>query len=365
MNSQTVHHQRKAPRGSARRRPRWEWLLLFPLLLSAPIRAADSAPRAEALLKGVENRLGEYPSFTAAFEVEDRKLPKPLGIYTVKADYDNGKILFLVEYPQRDNKKAAFLFRDETVTIFDDADEYEVKVVDLQTALGQISPIVFDPRTIGLSDLQSLAASITACLSLDGRADEYRVETVSEGDSGQNSYAVTVVSSSPIGKVEKTYQIQEPSFRVEKVRFRTEKGDLTIEVDNQYDDKISPVLPSVSTMLRTDSGTVDVDKTIKVTGFQKKLFRDDHFSEKSMNIKHNAQFTSYGLAQASGYWDAENGTIIGRLSAPPQPKSKRPWKMDRYFWIKTVCWTGSLVILVILILRAKRWWNKNGLKVIN
>ncbi|MBO7723420.1 MAG: hypothetical protein J6S27_06495, partial [Thermoguttaceae bacterium] len=61
----------------------------------------------------------------------------------------------------------------------------------------------------------------------------------------------------------------EPSFRVEKVRFRTEKGDLTIEVDNQYDDKISPILPSVSTMLRTDSGTVDVDKTIKVTGFQK------------------------------------------------------------------------------------------------
>ena len=361
-----MDNSRETRRGSALRG--WLWgvyLLLFPSFITAAVSFADDTPQAEALLKGVEKRLSEYSSFTVTFEVEDRMLPRAQGKYTVTADYDNGKILFLVEYPEGTYpKKTAFLFRNEWVSIYDDRLP-NVQVRPWQYAVGIGAPILFDPRTIGFSDLQSLGASITACLSLDGRAEEYRVETIA-GDDFQESqesqepresqqakeqrYAVTVKSDSPIGKVEKTYQIQEPSFRVEKVRFRNEQGDLTIEVDNQYDDEISPILPSVSKMLRIDNGTVDVDKTITVKSFSQKQFDDDHFTSESIPFKPNTPFLD-------DRWDSINKKIADSLALLAQ---RQKLKMDRYFWIKTVFGTASFAILVILLFRVKRWWKENG-----
>ena len=383
-----MNNSHKTRRGKALR----GWLLgttflLFSLFLTMAASFADDTLQAEALLKGVEKRLSKYSSFTVTFEVVDKKLPKALGNYTVTADYDDGKILFLVEYPEFDlpnrrdpgvgmekhfvrhpeldspHRTMALLFRDERVWIYDNWLP-KVQIRDWQIAVGNSALILFDPRTIGFSDLQSLGASITACLSLDGRAEEYRVEAIT-GDNSQEPqqskekrYAVTVKNDSPIGKVEKTYQIQEPSFRVEKIRFRNEKGDLTIEVDNQYDDEISPILPSVSKMLRMDDGEVDCDKTIKVISFSKKRFRDSHFTPKSIPIEHNTPFSDEVLGKTIGYWDSNKKIMVDHLIMPPRPKE--PLKMDRNFWLKVLCGTGSLVILVILLFRAKHWWRENG-----
>lgn len=340
---------------------------LFLFILLAAFSAAgfgdESAMTAEeqhtkgmALLRGVEKKLSGKGSFHVEFELEDRLRSDETRRYTASADYSDEGILFLVEWPDY-GEKCSYLYHEGEVMTYS-TNETDVKVFDAHMAFAQRRPILFNPRTIGLSEFPFMGREIIGpALSLDGRAESITVEKLPDEGRSESAYAVTVHSTAPIGKTRKTYTITEPSFHIEKVFFTNESGDFTIEVDNRYDPSVSDLIPAVNKAYRVDTEIVDTDKTLTVKSVENKRFPKDHFTPKSMNIKHNTTFTDYRINRTTGYWHAGRQEIVDHWTDPKEIDAPPPSipSRNRGPFLRSCCAIGSLVILVILIVRMKRY----------
>ena len=344
-------------------------VVLFLLLCAWAAAAAglggDGTPSAEeqqirgtALLRGVKKKLSAVDSFHVEMEFEDRLNSDQTRRYLASADCSDAGTLFLVEWPDYGEKRS-YLYREGEVMIYSEK-EANLKIFDAQAAFTQRGPILFDPRTIGLSDYPAPRGNFERALSLDGRAESITVEERPGGNRPENAFDVTVHSSSPIGKTRKTYTVGEPSFHVEKLHFINEKEDFVYDVENQYDPSVSDLVPAVSRTYRVEFDSVIADRTITVKRFEKKSFPKDYFEPKSMKIKHNTTFTDYRIDRIVGYWHAGRQELIDHWTDPEEINNPRPEipRRDRGLLFRFCCGIGSLVILVILILRAKRRMEK-------
>ncbi|MBQ6620160.1 MAG: hypothetical protein IJH68_08455 [Thermoguttaceae bacterium] len=342
-------------------------VVLFLLLWAAAAAGlgGDGTPSAEeqltrgtALLRGVKKKLSAVDSFHVEMEFEDRLSSDQTRRYLASADCSDAGTLFLVEWPDY-GEKHSYLYREGEVMIYSEK-EANLKIFDAETAVAQRGPILFDPRVIGLSDYLVLGGNIERALSLDGRAESITVEERPGGNRPESVFDVTVHSSSPIGKTRKTYTVGEPSFHVERVHFINEKEDFVYDVENQYDPSVSDLIPAVSKAYRVDTDIVAVDMTITVKRFEKKSFPKDYFEPKSMKIQHNTTFSDYRIHKTIGYWHAGRQELIDHWTDPEEINNPRPEipRRDRGLLFRFCCGIGSLVILVILILRAKRRMEK-------
>ena len=342
-------------------------VVLFLLLWAAAAAGlgGDGTPSAEeqltrgtALLRGVKKKLSAVDSFHVEMEFEDRLSSDQTRRYLASADCSDAGTLFLVEWPDY-GEKHSYLYREGEVMIYSEK-EANLKIFDAETAVAQRGPILFDPRVIGLSDYLVLGGNIERALSLDGRAESITVEERPGGNRPESVFDVTVHSSSPIGKTRKTYTVGEPSFHVERVHFINEKEDFVYDVENQYDPSVSDLIPAVSKAYRVDTDIVAVDMTITVKRFEKKSFPKDYFEPKSMKIQHNTTFSDSRIHKTIGYWHAGRQELIDHWTDPEEINNPRPEipRRDRGLLFRFCCGIGSLVILVILILRAKRRMEK-------
>ena len=200
------------------------------------------------------------------------------------------------------------------------------------------------------------------------RPGQFNEEKVEDGPDGQSRYSIVYTEDAEFfgGEILNSYLVQEPSFRVESRIFKTMAGDaepnLYTEIQNHYDDKISKVLPSVSTAFRKQHGELIIDSTTNLIEFTEKTFPDDYFSPKSMDLEMNSTFTDYRIHQITGYWNGHEivdhwtdpnaaADAITEDAAAQSPPS-------RYLWFRLACGIGSVLILIILFARMGRL--KNG-----
>ncbi|MBR2586577.1 MAG: hypothetical protein IKE64_14225 [Thermoguttaceae bacterium] len=341
-------------------------LLAVAAAFLTPCGARGDEEKAKELLRGVEKKLNAVDSFSVKFEYIDRMVQEPgMQRCLITADFDHGKMLFHLDWPEG-NVKMSCLYRDGEVMTYKEGQK-DVKVMDVQKARGTFYTPIYDPRIIGLTDVKHVGDSISLALYLQ-RPGHFEAEKIEDGPDGQSRYRIVYTEESEFfkGEISNSYLVQEPSFRVESRIFKTIAGDaepnLYTEIQNQYDDKISKVLPSVSTILRTQHGDLIFDSTTNLLEFAEKKFPDDYFSPKSMDLEMNSTFTDYRIHKITGYWNgheivdhwtdpnAAADTITEDAAAESPP--------SRYLWFRVVCGIGSVLILLILFARMGRL--KNG-----
>ncbi|MBR2584240.1 MAG: hypothetical protein IKE64_02245, partial [Thermoguttaceae bacterium] len=125
----------------------WFFLIIAAVLLSAA-RTNGDEEKAKALLLGVEQKLNKIESFHAEFEIDDTVQPMPMRHCEVSADYDHGKILFLLQWPQCEQKMSCLL-RDGEVSLYIEGQD-SVRLMDIPMAEGAHYAPFYDPRLIGL-----------------------------------------------------------------------------------------------------------------------------------------------------------------------------------------------------------------------
>ncbi|MBR3220166.1 MAG: hypothetical protein IKF77_09605 [Thermoguttaceae bacterium] len=305
----------------------WFFLIIAAVLLSAA-RTNGDEEKAKALLLGVEQKLNKIESFHAEFEIDDTVQPMPMRHCEVSADYDHGKILFLLQWPQCEQKMSCLL-RDGKVSLYIEGQD-SVRLMDIPMAEGAHYAPFYDPRLIGLIDLPKVGSSIHNALFLHDTG-QYSVEDGEEspapqGKDAEKTYNVVFSKDSlPFGGPIRTeFTIAEPSFHVLKRTFVTTAGgdtpNLEMEIVNRYDEKISKLIPAETKVLRKQKGKVIFDHTIRLKKFSKKRFPDDHFSPKSMGLVLNVTFADYRTHLCTGYW---NGEEVSEVWTEPFPKNQK------------------------------------------
>ena len=328
-------------------------LLALAVAFFTPCGARGDEEKAKALLRGVEKKLNAVESFSVRFEYIDRMVQEPgMQRCLITADFDHEKILFHLDWPEG-NVKMSCLYRDGEVMIYKEGQK-DVKVIDVEMARGVYYSPIYDPRLIGLMDVKHVGDTIPLALLLP-RPGHFDAEKIEDGPDGQSRYNVIYTEDSAFfgGEIE-SFLIQEPSFRVESNIFKTTNGDaepnLYIEIRNQYDDKISKVLPSVSIILRKQHGELIFDSTTNLLEFTEKTFPDDYFSPKSMDLEMNSTFTDYRIHQITGYWNGHE--IVDHWTDPSAAVAEN--RPSHYLWFRVACGVGSVLILMILFVRMRR-----------
>ena len=331
-------------------------LLALVTAFFAPCRVRGDEEKAKELLRGVDQKLHSVESFSVRFEVTNLMMERAEEQRClVSADYDHGKMLFRIEWPDNGGRKEIYLHRDGEILSYNDRRE----TVDVITVLGlPRNPwvVLYDPRLIGLREYRRFEDTIEKALFLDDAEGVFTEEPTAEEPEGGNpggetGHSVMFTQQTPYrGKVSTRFVIRQPSYRLERRVFQTESegegpGSYS-EIRNQYDDNVSTLLPSVSTILGKRRGEVVTTYIITLKEYTERRFPRGYFTAKSMDLPINTPFTNPRIHRVIGFWNGKKMT--DHLTVEQDPTKR----FDRYFWFRALCFAGSALILIALFIRS-------------
>jgi hypothetical protein len=301
-------------------------------------------PWPAALLRGVEMARTESPSLKATLEIQ-YLLPPPATTIECLVELDGDKRRFEV-----------FAGKVPSQVIIRDGDEFhgfvrkeheDVQIYDLQRAYGVRGDVAFDPRVLGLDDLMPCNVTVKDCLWYD---NPQKLEVVGqESLHGIKVWRVRAVRNEDTAN----YWIEEPSFRVHRVTFKSPWTSIEIEFEFDASSPQSP-FPSRVVAKREDK----VQKH-EVTYIIKSLdagapISPDRFTLKSMELPFNTPVVDYRISRIVGYWDGQ-----GLSKDPAQPGQQPPGPSSALpplnIWRLLFIGVNGTVVFALLIYMLWRW----------
>ncbi|MBQ1455876.1 MAG: hypothetical protein IIZ25_08540, partial [Thermoguttaceae bacterium] len=143
-------------------------LLALVTAFFAPCRVRGDEEKAKELLRGVDQKLHSVESFSVRFEMTDLVMDRAEEQRCiVSADYDHGKMLFRIEWPDDGGRKEIYLYRDGEIMSYKDTMRESVDVITVRGLPRNPWVVLYDPRLIGLREYRRFEDTIEKALFLD------------------------------------------------------------------------------------------------------------------------------------------------------------------------------------------------------
>ncbi|GHT11730.1 hypothetical protein FACS1894170_05690 [Planctomycetales bacterium] len=275
--------------------------VLFALLASSSLFAG--APKATALLKGVEQERSKYQCFRMCYTEHRAEEGKTVDQIV---DFDHGKIR--KEHLPNDlfYGMKGVLLDDVIYTMSTGYNEGDLAIVALNTVNASGAGI-YDPRLLGLTDMMShrhpLREVITAYTNK-------RWDLQQTTFKGRSMYLLTwkKKNNTDDEEVWKVW-VEEPGFRIYRITKVASYGDIILESD-YADSNRTPFPTTIKVSRKAGLGKIKnetiFDRTITVTQFEeKKSFPPETFTYAGMNLPLNTAVVDYRIQRRLGYWNGE------------------------------------------------------------
>jgi hypothetical protein len=256
--------------------------------------------RAVALLHGVAAKRNAFDSIRAEFTWESRRSLDSSVVYhhfLVEQHAEQRRFEHLDDSAE---PSVYILSEPDVVYGFQRVPHADLEIFDLQDAVRSRGTLVFDPRTVGLTNIHTASASVEGLLWLD-RYDSIQLISSDEVVDGVQTSRIKLTMDNMVSEL----WISEPGFRVHRrTAVLSEMEETTINSTYDANNSDSPFPTQVAIQTSVDGSKVEHLLHVVAIDLDAKI-SPERFKIDSMNLPVNTMVNDYRVNRIVGYWDGQ------------------------------------------------------------